>query len=152
MDTIHIEGEIVINRPVEIVFDFVANECNEPRYNPRILRADKISDGPIGLGTQFRAETAGMGKPVEIIIEITAYDRPRQLTSSIRMSIMDINGTLTFDLASNGTRMQWSWDIKPHGVFKLMKPMLGIIGKRQEQHNWKCLKHYLEAQEAPPGQ
>jgi hypothetical protein len=33
----HIEGEIVIDRPVEEVFDVVADERNEPRYNPRLL-------------------------------------------------------------------------------------------------------------------
>lgn len=32
---IHIEGEIVINRPPEEVFDVVADERNEPKYNPR---------------------------------------------------------------------------------------------------------------------
>jgi hypothetical protein len=29
-----INGEIIIHRPVEEVFDFVADERNEPRYNP----------------------------------------------------------------------------------------------------------------------
>ena len=45
------KGEIIINRPVEEVFDFVADERNEPRDNPRMLRAEQISEGPIGLGT-----------------------------------------------------------------------------------------------------
>jgi hypothetical protein len=35
-----IAGELVINRPVNEVFDFVADEQNEPRYNPRIRRAE----------------------------------------------------------------------------------------------------------------
>ena len=55
---VHIEGEIVIERPPEAVFDFVADERNEPRYNPRMLRVEQISAGPIGLGTRFRAEVA----------------------------------------------------------------------------------------------
>jgi hypothetical protein len=29
----YINGEILINRPVQEVFDFVADERNEPRYN-----------------------------------------------------------------------------------------------------------------------
>ena len=33
-----IDGEIVIERPVEDVFDFVADERNEPRFNSRIPR------------------------------------------------------------------------------------------------------------------
>jgi hypothetical protein len=42
---VHIEGEIVIDRPVGEVFDFVADECNEPRFNPQMRRAEKISFG-----------------------------------------------------------------------------------------------------------
>ena len=32
-----IEGELLIERPVEVVFDFVADERNEPYFNPRML-------------------------------------------------------------------------------------------------------------------
>lgn len=141
---VHIEGKIVINRPVEMVFDFVADECNEPRYNPDMLRVEKVTDGPIGPGTQFRAETTSMGRTIEMIIEVTVYDRPRLLASSTRLSYMDIYGTLTFDRVGDGTRMGWSWDVKPRGVFRLMTPFIGIAGKRQEDRNWKNLKHYLE--------
>jgi len=68
---VRIEGEIVIKRPLEEVFDFVADERNEPRYNPRMRRAEQISDGPIGVGTRFRAEIASMGRLVEMVIEFT---------------------------------------------------------------------------------
>ena len=43
-----IEGEISIARPPEVVFDFVADERNEPRVNPQMLRAEKLSPGLIG--------------------------------------------------------------------------------------------------------
>ena len=39
-DMVHIKGQIVIDRPVEEVFDFVADERNEPRYNPRMRRVE----------------------------------------------------------------------------------------------------------------
>jgi hypothetical protein len=77
------------------VFDFVADERNEPRYNPRILRVHKLTPGPIGQGTQFRAETTTMGRTAGIAIRYTAYQRSRRLGSSIHMSAADIRGTLT---------------------------------------------------------
>ena len=77
-----IEGQIVINRPVEVVFDFVADERNEPRFNPQMRRVEQISAGPIGLGTEFRAETLSMGRTVEMVIEFTTFERPRQLAST----------------------------------------------------------------------
>jgi hypothetical protein len=45
-----VSGAILINRPVELVFDHVADQRNEPIYNPRMLRSEKITDGPIGVG------------------------------------------------------------------------------------------------------
>ena len=56
-----IDGEIVIAVPAEQVFDMVADERNEPRYNPRIARAEKTSPGPVGCGTRFTAQPRGTG-------------------------------------------------------------------------------------------
>lgn len=149
---IRIKGAVVINRPVEEVFDFVADARNEPRYNPRIRRAEKVSDGPIGPGTRFRTETTSMGRTTEMIIEIIEYQRPRRLVSTTRLSAMDIHGTLTFDPVDSGTRMQWSWDVKPRGIYKLMAPLIGRMGQRQEERIWQAMQQFLEAQEKPTGQ
>jgi hypothetical protein len=144
-----IEGEIMIRRPIEEVFDFVADERNEPRFNPRMLRAEKLSPGPIGLGSRFRAEMTSRRRPVVMTIENTGYDRPRRLASTTRLSTMEIRGTLAFDPVAAGTRMRWSWELQPLGLLKLMTPMVARIGARQEQTIWTSLKRFLEAQEAP---
>ena len=140
-----IEGDIVIKRPVDEVFDFVADERNEPRYNPRMLRAEKVSDGPIGAGTKFRAETATTRGSAEMTIEITRYERPSRLESSTRLSNMDIKGALTFDPVPEGTRMRWVWDVRAHGVLTLMGPLISRMGERQERTIWTNLKRVLEA-------
>jgi hypothetical protein len=71
----HIEGEILFGRPVEEVFDFVADERNEPRFNSRMARAELLSAGPIGVGSRFFAESRMMGRTVEITVEYTVFDR-----------------------------------------------------------------------------
>jgi Polyketide cyclase / dehydrase and lipid transport len=147
---VRIAGEIVITRPVEEVFDVVADERNEPRYNPRMRRAEQTSTGPIGLGTRFRAESMMMGRPVEMAIVITAYERPRRLASATHLSTMEIQGSLTFDPVPEGTRMRWSWDLEPRGIFKLMTPLVARVGQRQEETIWAGLKQFLEGQETPP--
>jgi hypothetical protein len=144
-----IDGEIVINRPVEEVFDFAADERNEPRYNPRMLRCEKLSPGPVGLGSRFRAEMRTRPRPMEMTTEFTGYERPRWLGSTTRMSKMDIRGTLSFDPVPGGTRMRWSWELEPRGPLKLMTPLATLIGSRGERAIWTSLKRYLEAREAP---
>jgi uncharacterized membrane protein len=146
----HLEGQIVINRPVEVVFDFVADERNEPRFNPQMRRVEQISAGPIGLGTRFRAETLSMGRTVEMVIEFTTFERPRQLASHTHMSSMDIRGTLTFEPVPEGSVMHWLWEMEPRGILRLMTPMITCMGRRQEQTIWTSLKRYLEEQEMQP--
>ena len=140
-----IEGKIMISRPVEEVFDFVADERNEPRYNPRMRLVEQISEGPIGLRTRFRAELETMGRTMPMIVEFTGYERPWRLASLTRSSMMETAGALKFESVPGGTRMCWSWHVRPRGVLKLMAPIVGVIGRRQEQSIWGNLKRLLES-------
>ena len=87
-----------------------------------------------------------MRRAVPMVIEFTGYDRPRRLASTTHLSSMDLQGTLTFDPIPEGTRMQWSWDVEPKGVLKVMTPLVALMGRRQEQRIWTGLKHLLEGQ------
>jgi uncharacterized protein YndB with AHSA1/START domain len=140
-----IDGEIVIDRPVDVVFDYVADQSNEPQYNPKMVRAEKITTGPVGAGTNFRSAVASGGRIAEMLIEITGYDKPRRLASTTTMQQADISYTLTFDPATPGTRMRWSGQVRPKGVFKLLGPLITWMGRHQEQRIWTSLKQHLEA-------
>jgi Polyketide cyclase / dehydrase and lipid transport len=146
----HVNGEITINRPVQEVFDFVADERNEPRYNPRMLRAEKLSPGPVGPGSRFRAVMRSWPRPTTMTSEFTMYQRPRRLASTSCLSTMDIEGTLSFDPVSEGTRMRWSWQLQPRGLLKLMTPVVaawaGAWSKASGQASsafWKGNKPHL---------
>jgi hypothetical protein len=141
---IRVEGEIFIQRPVDEVFDFVADERNEPRYNSRMRRVEQLTTGAIGVGTRFRAEMVSMGRPAEMIIEFTGYERPRRLLSATRMAFMELRGGLTFDPVGDGTLLGWSWELQPHGLLELLRPLVARIGRRQEQRVWTGLKRFFE--------
>jgi hypothetical protein len=80
-----IEGEIVIGHPVDVVFDYVADQGNEPQFNPRIVRAEKTTAGPVGNGIRFRPAVASMGRMAEMLIECTGHDRPTLFASTTMM-------------------------------------------------------------------
>lgn len=146
---VKIEGEIVIARPVDVVFDYVADQSHEPQYNPHMVRAEKITAGPVREGTRFRSAAASMGRTAEMLIEYTGYDRPRLLESTTTMRQADISYTLRFEPAAAGTRMRWSGQVRPKGAYRLLGPVIAWLGIRQEQRIWASLKSYLEA--AQPG-
>ena len=139
-----IDGDIVIGRPVEAVFDYVADQSNEPQYNPQMVRAEKITAGPVGAGTRFRSAVASMGRTAGMLIECTGYDRPRRLDSVTTMRQADISYTLTFEPAAAGTRMHWSGQVRPKGALRLLGPAITRLGTRQEQRIWASLKRHME--------
>jgi uncharacterized protein YndB with AHSA1/START domain len=145
MPMARINGDIIIAAPADQVFDMVADERNEPRYNPRIVRAEKTSKGPVGRGSRFTAQPRGMGTRGVMTVEIMDYDRPRRLATSIRSSYLDVDGTLTFDQADGGTRMRWSWSMRLRGAMRVMSPVVRAIGPRWEQRNWAGLKQLMES-------
>ncbi len=141
-----IQGEVLIRRPVEEVFDFVADERNEPTYNPNMLVSEKVTEGPVGAGTRFAATIRSGRRPVAMQIEYTAFDRPRMLASTSRMAAADFTGTLTFTSTPAGTRLRWSWQARPKGAMRLLAPVFGPVGARQERRMWTLLRDHLEAE------
>lgn len=145
-----IEGEIVIGRPLDVVFDYVADQRNEPRYNPQMVQAEKITAGPVGKGTQFRSAVASRGRTAKMLIECTGYERPKLFATTTTMAQANIRYTLRFESVPAGTRMRWSGQVRPKGAFRLLGPVITWLGKRQEQRIWTALKQHLEAKPAGP--
>jgi len=115
---------------MDVVFDMVADQRNEPSYNPVMTYSEKLTDGPIDVGTQFRATTTVRARPVQMLIEYTAYDRPRVVASTTSMATADIQGAITFSPHPSGTRMCWSWEVTPRGALKLLAPIIALAGRR----------------------
>ena len=138
-------GEVTIAAPVEEVFDLVADERNEPRYNPRIVRAEKLSEGPVGAGARFAAEPKGMGDRGRMTLEILEYERPHRLRNVVVSSYMRVEGTLTFEDLGGATRLRWDWDMRLLGPMRLLSPVLTLVGPRWERRNWVDLKRYVES-------
>jgi len=115
-----------------------------------MVRAEKITPGPVGEGTRFRSAVASMGRTAEMLIECTGYDRPRLLESTTTMRQANISYTLRFEPAAAGTRMHWSGVVQPKGAFRLLGPVITWLGMRQEQRIWTSMRKHLEAAAAVP--
>jgi uncharacterized membrane protein len=146
-----IDGEIIIRRPVEEVFDFVADQRNEPRYNRRMTSSELLTPEPIGQDSRFKAEMRMLGRLVDLTVDFTRFERPRLLGSishslprGLRGRPMRTEGALTFDPIPCGTRMRWAWQVKTPGVLKALAPLITILGRRQERRIWNELKRLLE--------
>jgi hypothetical protein len=60
-----VENTIDIRSSREDVFDYCADLTHEPEWNPKAKRVEKVSSGPIGLGTRYEGEFL-KGNPTSI--------------------------------------------------------------------------------------
>jgi hypothetical protein len=140
-----VTGSIVIGRPIEEVFDAVADQTNEPRYNPSMTASRQVTDGPIGVGTHFLATILIRGRPTEVDIEVTRYERPSVLGTRSVMAGSTVVGELRLEPVASGTRFSWDWDVTVAGLARLLGPLVAIVGRRQERAIWTGLKDWLES-------
>ena len=92
-----VRGSLDIARPVEVVFDAVADQRNEPSYNPTMTAATKVTDGPIGVGTRFEATVMSRGTPQPVTIEYTGFERPHRIDSHSAMAGATVQGHVQCD-------------------------------------------------------
>jgi hypothetical protein len=141
-----VRGSLEIDRRVEEVFGVVvADQRNEVHDNPEMTDPVKVTDGPIGVGTKFRATVLSRRKPVETTIECTGPDRPRRFAT--RRSLMAgavAEGEVRCDPIPDGTLFSWDWQVSVSGPARIAGPLIGVIGRRQERRIWTGLKRMLE--------
>lgn len=71
-----VENAVEIARSPEEVFDYCTDMSREPEWNSRTRYVVKITQGPVGLGTRYRAEWI-KGNP--ILVEYVRFERPTAL-------------------------------------------------------------------------
>jgi hypothetical protein len=74
---VQVAGEIVIRRPVEIVFDTLTDPRQERHYNDRVLAAEMLTPGPIAVGSRFEQQVRALGRTDPATIDISGFEPSR---------------------------------------------------------------------------
>jgi carbon monoxide dehydrogenase subunit G len=135
------EMKCVVNRPVEEVFDFLADIRNEAAWNPRVVRIDKTSDGSIGAGTIFHGLYKGIGP---LRTELVEYERPGRLSFRSSGPRMRIAGTFVLSVVQGESSVALNADLEPQGPFRLIAPLMAPLIKRQNAAAATRLQQALE--------
>ena len=95
-------SSVVIRRDPAVVFAFVADSLNAPKYLANIESVEKITSGPIGPGTQFRTRVHILKTSWDGLEEIVDYEPHARLTSRVVSGQRPNLEVLTFEPAQGG--------------------------------------------------
>ena len=143
---IKIENSVVINRPIDEVFEFMANSENDPQWSSGAQEVIKTSEGPTGVGTTYTTVSRFLGRRLEATVEYTAYEPNKRLAGKATSGPILFQFENTFEpAAEGGTKVTVSSEGDVGGFFKLAEPLVARMLQRQVDTDTANLKDLLEA-------
>ncbi len=136
-----IESTVLLQSPAEEVFDYLSDPVHELEWNPKVEVMEKLTDGPIGVGTKWRAKWT---KSKVVTLECVEYERPTRWRF-VNDGPVTVDLTITLVPESGGTQLTSRFDATPHGFFKLVFPVFLALMRREEAANMALLKQAVEA-------
>jgi len=142
---IKVKTSVVINRPVEEVFEYMSDPSNNVQWQSGTIESKQTSEGPAGVGTTTQSVTQFLGKRLESTGEITEYEPNRRVGVKSTSGPIPITATTTFEEVEGGTKVTLEGEGDVSGVFKLAEPIVARTAQRQFEGNYLTLKDVLEA-------
>jgi uncharacterized protein YndB with AHSA1/START domain len=141
------EATVKIERPIEEVFDFLADGENDPKFSPRVLEIRKTTDGPPGVGTVYASTVKDAGMKTKREFELTEFERPTRIRWAERSKNLITASEGGYDLApdGDGTRVTIHNVLEGHGPGKLLAPLALRAARKGADDFGRAIKTAVEA-------
>ncbi len=142
-----VEGTVVINRPIEEVFAYIANPENASQWQGAVVEAKQTSEGPVGVGTTGQSTSHFLGRRAESTWEVTEYELNRKASLKTTSGPVSYENFATLEAVDEGTKATLAAEYEVGGFFKLAEPILARMAQRQAETDYANLKDIMEEQD-----
>jgi uncharacterized protein YndB with AHSA1/START domain len=142
-----IQSSIIVNRPVDQVFRFMADPLNYPKWMDGVARAEPISQKSLGVGSKVRLVGKLAMWKIDGPMEITEYEPNHKLgIASTIPGAMDFKATWTFQRSGpTATRIAETGEARLLGFWRILEPLFAGEVKNGEAGELKKIKSLVEA-------
>jgi uncharacterized protein YndB with AHSA1/START domain len=142
------EGTVVVDRPIEEVFAFLADGENDPKFSPRVLEMRKTTDGPPGVGTRYASTVKDAGMKTQREFELTEFDAPTTIRWAERSKnlVTAPEGGYHLEPAGDGrTKLTVFNSLEGHGFGKLLEGIALRSARKGADDFARSIKRAVEA-------
>jgi hypothetical protein len=133
-----------IARTPREVFDFIAASENAPKVVSSVKSMDKLTEGPVGVGTRYRETRMMNGKEAQSELEIVAFEPYQKYSMKNVTEGIETVYHYTFQPEKDGTHIDLVCEVTASGVKKLMVPLVVFILKKEDGDHLQRLKQAME--------
>jgi carbon monoxide dehydrogenase subunit G len=140
-----VERRGTIKQPVERVFEYVSTPENDPKWVPVSFRHQKISPGPLHVGSITEEDLAFLGRRMRCVWEVCHYEPPSAFTVRTVSGPLPATIHLLLESVDSATELTLVVDAELRGVYKLMGPLMKWVVQGQFKTQLRMLKNLLES-------
>jgi len=136
---------VTINRPIQDVFNFVADHSNDRLWKPFVTTSKQISAGPVGVGAQFEIGMIVGSRYRASIVEIVEYEPYKwYVYKSGAQPLFTFIAHLAFASVASGTAVRGHVEFQARGLWRWVVPFIRVFFKSQEKRTFYQLKKVME--------
>lgn len=137
-----IDSSIEIEASPDVVFRICSDLENELRWNPKAEKAVKVTDGPVGEGTRYRAKWK---RSPEMDVDCVAFDAVARTWTNHNKGPLEVTSAFTVAPTDAGSRLTCRFQVEGHGIGKLMAGVLTKQMRRDIPDNLDRIKNLIES-------
>jgi polyketide cyclase/dehydrase/lipid transport protein len=133
-------------RPRRDVAAYLSDFSTTQEWDPSVVRAERLDDGPIGVGSRFRVVARFLGRRAELTYVVVRHDPGEQVTLRGENATVVSLDTMRFsDTPSGGTRVSYEADLTLKGRLRALDPLLRLAFNRLGDRAAAGLRSELDA-------
>ena len=101
------EASVVIARPVAEAWDYIINADRLAVWEPAVVEAEQITQGPVTVGTQWRGRSSLLGVRFSWVGEFTEVEVNKGTAFKSIESKLAFHNTTRFEEVEGGTRFTY---------------------------------------------
>ena len=124
--------EFDVETSPETVFAYLEDFTNGPDWDPGIADAERLDDGPIGVGSRFALDLRVAGRTQRWVYEVEEHEPHRRVTFATRTSrATGIDRVVIEPQPDGGSRVTWDATFTFAGTLgSLIDPAFGLVFHR----------------------
>jgi Polyketide cyclase / dehydrase and lipid transport len=139
-----IERSIVIDRPVNEVWEFVQDTTKDAMWQTTLVESQLLTEGPRRVGTQVQEVRRFLGVRIPMTLELTEFEPERKSSLKAVTGGIPLSGSYLLEPLDDGTKLTVTGQLEAHRLFKLAEPVFARMTIRELEASLGHLKDLLE--------
>ncbi len=129
--------------PLEAL-DYLADFSRAPEWDPSVVTARRLDDGPVQRGSRFELTVRAAGRTTPLVYELVARESDSIVLLS-RSNRLESRDTITVAPTSVGARVRYEAELRGLGWSRVANPLLAIVFRRLAGRAAEGLRRQLNA-------